>query len=495
MVMAHQSERFSNGQEGFPGWRVRVTSRRGVPTPAVVGGAVLFGGGFGSHEIYAVDAATGQHQWKYHTRDDGPTAASVLDGVALFNTESCTLMAIDAATGTRLWEKWLGDPLLAQPAAAGDRVLMAYPRSGSHWLGAFDLRQGTQRWEVGLGHDIISAPVTSDGKAYVSTYDGSVTCIDAMSGQIQWTRPMNATSAPWIAGDYIHVAQRNAPPSASSSWRADNSAPHASSYAPYERMVAMVLADAASMKAAAWKSAAYLGSDWGARCKAAYHAADAAVGFAHAPAASKMDHVRRLIGEGHVSRAWRFQGSRPIVVNGIAYDTTGDRLEARALDTGAVIWSWTDASAEEGERRLTPPAVANGRLLIGTWDGRLVSFDAMDGRKRWDVAVGAPCHWQPVMEGGRIFAGLEDGSLVAFETGDPLDDGWPMWGGGPGHNGPEPSRASTASASPGTARDMQDERKSRPPRTTESTHPSDPGDVIGAGRSRSGKSLPAKRVG
>ena len=160
-----------------------------------------------------------------------------------------------------------------------------------------------------------------------------------------------------------------------------------------------------------------------------------------------MNDVSRLVGEGHVSRAWRFQGSRPTVVHGIAYDTTGDRLEARALDSGAVIWSWTDPSAEEGERRLTPPAVANGQPLIGTWDGRLVSFDALDGRKRWDVAVGAPCHWQPVMMGGRVFAGLEDGSLVALETGDPLDDGWPMWGGGPGHNGPEPSQAS-AGATP-----------------------------------------------
>jgi outer membrane protein assembly factor BamB len=194
------------GLEGFSGWRVRLTPRRGVPTPAVVGGAVLFGGGFGSHEIYAVDAATGQRRWQYRTTDDGPTAAAVLDGVALFNTESCTLLAVDAATGTRLWEKWVGDPLLAQPAAAGAQVLMPYPRYGSHWLAAFDLRQGTQRWEVRLGHDVITAPVISNGKAYVSTYDGSVTCIDAMSSQIRWTKAMNATSAPWIAGDFVHVA-------------------------------------------------------------------------------------------------------------------------------------------------------------------------------------------------------------------------------------------------------------------------------------------------
>jgi hypothetical protein len=39
------------------------------------------------------------------------------------------------------------------------------------------------------------------------------------------------------------------------------------------------------------------------------------------------------------------------------------------------------------------------------------------------------------MSGGLVAAGLEDGSVVVFDTGDRGDDGWPMWGGGPGHNG------------------------------------------------------------
>ena len=461
-----------------------------MPTPAVAGDAILFGGGFGSHEVYAVDAATGQHRWQYRTKDDGPTAAAVLDGVALFNTESCTLMAVDAATGARLWEKWLGDPLLAQPAAADGQVLMAYPRFGSHWLAAFDLRDGTQRWEARLGHDVITAPVISNGKAYVSTYDGSVTCIDAITGTILWTRPMNATSAPWITGDQVHVAQRSAEESASSSRRATDREPQAPpSDAPQERTIAIDLHDLDLMKAMAWKSADYLKSDWGSLRKAAFAAADAAVGFSHAPAAAKLDAVRRQVGEACVSRAWRFQGSRPVVIDGIAYDTAGDRLEARALDTGAVIWSWTDASAEEGERRLTPPAVANGRVLIGTWDGRLVSFDALDGRKRWEVSVGAPCHWQPVMMSGRVFAGLEDGTLVAFETGDPLDDGWPMWGGGPGHNGPEASRATTINAVRSNAvRDVDRKRAGGPTATAESAHSHQQTDLVGARRSSIGKS-------
>ena len=35
---------------------------------------------------------------------------------------------------------------------------------------------------------------------------------------------------------------------------------------------------------------------------------------------------------------------------------------------------------------------------------------------------------------GRLL-GTTEGDLVAFRTGDPQDDGWGMWGGGPGHNG------------------------------------------------------------
>lgn len=190
----------------------------------------------------------------------------------------------------------------------------------------------------------------------------------------------------------------------------------------------------------ALKEASYLGADWGTARKAQFFQADAAVGFAQAPAAAKMHAVQSLVGEAHVSRTFRYQGSRPVVVNGVMFDTTGDRLEATDLAENRLLWSWDNAKSEEGERRLTPPAVSNDRVLVGTWDGRVISFDAATGDSRWEVQVGAPCHWQPVMSGGRVFAGLEDGSVVAFDTGDPADDGWPMWGCGPGHNGSASTR-------------------------------------------------------
>jgi hypothetical protein len=67
-------------------------------------------------DIYGVDVATGSLRWQKRTSDDGPTAAVVLDALALFNTESSTLLAVDVTNGDVVWEKWLGDPLL-HPAA------------------------------------------------------------------------------------------------------------------------------------------------------------------------------------------------------------------------------------------------------------------------------------------------------------------------------------------------------------------------------------------
>ena len=433
-----ESRRLEFGR--FTGWRAQVQPARSIATPAVWGGTVVFGGGFGSHEVYALHARTGEPAWELRTGDDGPTAATVIDGVAFLNTESCTLEAVDIARGTLLWEKWLGDPLLAQPAAADGRVLMVWPGRGKHFLGAFDLRTGEPMWETEVAADIISAPIISGSRAYVTTFDGSVTCVDVTRGERLWTRPMRATSAPCVVGDDVYVAHRGRRPhSRNRPPRTAQPVPEPQMEVfeeePMERIARLKSERGIDAGAFALKSAAYLSERHGAARKAAFFAEDAAVGFGNAPASAKMHYAKGLIGEDRISRAWRFQGSRPVVADGVLYETAGDRLEATEITSGRVLWIWGDARAMEGERRLTPPAVANGRVLVGTWDGRLVSLDAASGMVRWDVSVGAPVHWQPTMAGGRVFAGLEDGSVVCVETGDPGYDGWAMWGGGPGHNG------------------------------------------------------------
>ena len=431
---------FKDDTTGFAGWRLTMAARVGVPTPAVNRDRLFVGGGFGSYDFYAFDAHTGAPAWHLHTKDDGPTAAVLSEGFVVFNTESCTLEVVEAASGKIIWEKWLGDPLLAQPAVMNGRIFMVYPKQGGHWLGAFTLGEGHPLWETRLDHDVITAPVAAEGKVYLATFDGTVWCIDPTTGRVDWNQQLQATSAPWVYQGDVFVAHREDAPKGARqagepSRTRSSEAMAADPVMPRERVSRHDSGSGLRKSSSSVKEAAYLSAAHGQVHRAAYHAMDASVGFGNTPSSAKLHAAEQLVGESLVSRAWRFQGSRPVVVNGILYDTTGDRLEASDARTGENLWSWQDAAAVAGERRLTPPAVANGRVWAGTWDGRIVSWDALTGDVRWTVKVGAPCHWQPVVNDGWVYAGLEDGTLVGFATGDPLDTDWPMWGGGCGHNG------------------------------------------------------------
>src|SRR5258708_21983187 len=88
---------------------------------------LFVGGGYGSHEFYAVDSETGKIIWKIDTGDDGPTAAVVADGMVAFNTESCTLVVVDERRGHVIWQEWLGDPLMSQPAIDNGVLFIAHP--------------------------------------------------------------------------------------------------------------------------------------------------------------------------------------------------------------------------------------------------------------------------------------------------------------------------------------------------------------------------------
>jgi Ca-activated chloride channel family protein len=413
---------FTDAATGCRGWRQSLPEQRQAVTPCIDGGRLFVGGGFGSHSFYAFDARTGALLWERSTRDDGPTAAVHADGYVVFNTESCTVCVLRAETGDLVWEKWLGDPLLAQPAVANGRVFMAWPdRSGDHQLGAFDLAQGHLLWRAWLPSDVITAPVVAGDAVYCTTLDGAVHCLDLDTGRGRWMRELRATSAPWVWQGEVFVSQRS-----NGKGAADD---------PHESVRSLDAVHRREREIIAAKKSDYLRSRRANGGHQHDHIHDAGVGFGHAPAAAKLEQAERLLGATSVWRTWSFQGSRPCVSNGRVYSITGEELAAVDLASGNEVWRWRAAEQADGERALTPPAVVNGRVYAGSRDGRVLSWDAETGALRWAVAVGAPVAWQPVVSGGWVYAGLTTGEIVGFATGDAGDDGWPMWGGGPGHNG------------------------------------------------------------
>src|SRR6267154_3801913 len=213
--------------DGRSGWVLRLPGGRPIATPAYADGMLFVGGGYGTHEFYALDSETGRVIWKIQTGDDGPTAAVVADGMVAFNTESCTLVVVDERRGRVIWQEWLGDPLMSQPAIDQGVLFMAHPAAtgrpakptqyhpraaspgGSHRLLAAELSTGRHIWEQEISGDVITAPVISDGTVYFTTFNGSSYALNATDGSVLWVKGNAATSAPVIANGQLYETRKS----------------------------------------------------------------------------------------------------------------------------------------------------------------------------------------------------------------------------------------------------------------------------------------------
>ena len=90
----------------------------------------------------------------------------------------------------------------------------------------------------------------------------------------------------------------------------------------------------------------------------------------------------------------RAQESTPLVIDGVMYVTaTWSRVFALNAATGALLWSYDpqvpghtgiDACCDTANRGL---AAWQGRVYLGTLDGRLIALDAATGKPVWDVST------------------------------------------------------------------------------------------------------------
>ena len=90
-----------------------------------------------------------------------------------------------------------------------------------------------------------------------------------------------------------------------------------------------------------------------------------------------------------------------------------------APDTDELLWVFdTESSAI-----LSSPAIANGRLYIGSTDGNLYALDAQDGSLLWAYPTFGAVNSSPAVAEGKVYFLSEDGSVYALDA----DDGSLAW--------------------------------------------------------------------
>ncbi len=461
--------------DGKTGWVVKIPGDRPLATPAYSNGLLFVGGGYGSHEFYAFDARTGALAWKTKTSDDGPSAAVAEGGYVAFNTESCTLIVVDAKNGKLVWQEWLGDPLMSQPAISKGRVYMAYPsngrkaganlnqhvvkphaqqsalikpkvnvlpkpqqseaqqqegalaaeeETGSHTLLCADLKTGRHIWERAISGDVISAPVVSDGKVFFTTFDGTSYSLDAGDGRTIWKKENAGTSAPLVAGGDVVITQKV---------MTGNDA--------HEGLKVLDTKAGTDKddRLLAREKAGYLGENKGggvALQPVAQAALDSSVGFGSAPAAAQLDKANRHLGVKTVVGGWAYQGSRAAYSRGRMMNAQGKYLNSINASDGKFAWraEVSGGGVAEDAQIFSPPALGDRYMYLSSALGHLLSVRQDDGEVGFVYSFKQPMVFQPALASGSVFVGTSNGLLICLKTGSTDADGWYAWGCNAEHN-------------------------------------------------------------
>jgi outer membrane protein assembly factor BamB len=184
-----------------------------LSSPAVAAGAVYFGSGDGN--VYALDAASGELRWKFHTGNVVHASPAVADGSVYVGSWDSYFYALDAARGSERWRFKTGeDPQIhnqqgIQSSAVVADGIVYFGCRDSH-LYALDAHTGTQRWEFSTGDSwVVSSPAVRGGVVYFATSDsGLLEALDARTGQTLFSLDFKHWpffSSPTIAGNLLYV--------------------------------------------------------------------------------------------------------------------------------------------------------------------------------------------------------------------------------------------------------------------------------------------------
>jgi outer membrane protein assembly factor BamB len=329
---------------------------------------------------------------------------------------------------------------MSMPAVAAGRIFMAYPNSQGdrrHYLACFDLATGNEFWKEPIEGEVITAPVLAEGHVHFATLDGTIYRVRQADGHVEWKEPRNATSSPVVWEGECYFSQRQ-----------EVTGGDPAEQGPYqtEALAARALREEKMRRyGATSRKADYLDHAKRARGSPEYamdELRDAHVGFAYAKGDAKMFQAAHNLGKSHVHAVWAYQGSKPFVSRGRLYAAHGDEVSSADPRSDRVFWKRTLGEGETGEPKkelldspLTPPAVVNGKLFLGSVKGEVHCLAAESGETLWSAQVGEPVVFQPAVARGRAFVPTQSGSLICLETGDDRDDGWYMWGADAAHNG------------------------------------------------------------
>lgn len=165
-------------------------------TPALHLGS-LFVGCY-DNNLYAINAADGQFQWKYATDSGIVSRPAVYEGNVYFGSEDQRLHVVSTRSGKLVWTYYTEGKIRSSPRIAEGHIFIG---SDDHYLHAVNLNTGRAVWKFEAAEAIRSTPFVANELVYVGAESGDFYAID-FRGDMKWRFQSKraVTSSPIVQG-------------------------------------------------------------------------------------------------------------------------------------------------------------------------------------------------------------------------------------------------------------------------------------------------------
>lgn len=336
------------------------------------------------------------------------TAEPVSAGGLIYTLDSRARVSAVTTAGEVAWTRDLTPPFARSPdAASGGGLAIAngrlYVTSAFGMLWALDLSSGSEIWSKRFDAPLSAAPTISGSHVYVVASDSTGWAIDAATGQTDWQltgapspSSMVGGAAPAVAGDLVLFPT------------------------PAGELIAARRDTGQIM----WRRAVA-----GTRIGMAY----ASVTDVTGDPVVQGDTIYVGNQSGRVMALNRADGRPLWTADEAAYGPVwpvggsvflmSDRNRLVRLDaaSGAFIWAQPlPLHIRDRERRRAEifphygPTLAGGRLIVGSGDGVLRSFDPASGALMGETELRSGAAITPIVVGGTLYVVSRDGRLTAY---------------------------------------------------------------------------------
>lgn len=178
-----------------------------IRSTAWVEGQVLYVGCY-DHNLYALDARTGQFLWKYATEGGVPSSPSRWKDTVFVGSEDGSVYAIHASQGTLLWTFRTEGRVRSSPRLAYEHVFIG---SDDGYLYVLHALTGRLAWKSRAVGPVRSTPLVVEDTVFFGSEDGTIYALDVRTGETRWRfhTSLGVTSSPAPFGDLVLVGSRD----------------------------------------------------------------------------------------------------------------------------------------------------------------------------------------------------------------------------------------------------------------------------------------------